>query len=57
MGKLLNPIQVGANEIRSAVYDLKHDLQVEKEQGQAVLHRCLVEALHCPDLWKKARWR
>ena len=57
MPRLLNAIHLGADEIRSAVYGLKHDLQREREESRASFHRCLVEALHCPDLWKKAKWR
>ena len=57
LGRLLEPVHAGAQEIRCAVYGLKCDLQAEREEGRTSFHRCMVEALHYPVLFKKARWR
>ena len=57
MARLSDATHTGAYEIYNAVYGLKRDLQVEREESRASFHRCLVEALHYPGLWKKAKWR
>jgi hypothetical protein len=46
--------------VRNAVYDLTpyfFGTDFEREVCRQELHRALVEALHFPDLFKKARWR
>jgi hypothetical protein len=57
MAKLLESFTLGAEQIRSAVYGLKANLQNERELYRERLHQSLVEALHDPGLWKKAKWR
>lgn len=53
----MKSIQVCAESIRDAILGLQRDLQSEKEESRNVFHRCIVEALHYPGLFKKAKWR
>jgi hypothetical protein len=44
-------------EIHHAVFNLRDDLDLQREVYRENLERALVLALHFPDMFKKAKWR
>lgn len=57
MGKLMENIQIGAEQIKQAVFDLAKDLQRERELHREGIQRALIIALHTDSHWEKAKWR
>jgi hypothetical protein len=49
--------QVSEVQIRSSVEGLKSDLQRERELSLERLYQAFVQALHFPELFKKAKWK
>ncbi|MEM1540788.1 MAG: hypothetical protein QXJ07_05340 [Candidatus Bathyarchaeia archaeon] len=46
-----------ASGVAEAVNWLKQQKQFVEDLKREIFHRCLIEALHYPQLFKKARWQ
>lgn len=57
MATYLKDVQIGAEHIKQAVFDLAREKQRQRDIQREIIHRALIIALHTASHWEKFKGR